>query len=437
MSGLLKLAVVSMLASAAGRAHALPPPLFEEGFNRPDGLFVGAAAPASPDWEALSGSLWVSGAAGWTGVPDNAAGSKATGSSVFRLLTRRADFTDTSLGLSLVNRALSATSTTPPVPWDGVHLLLRYQEDGRFYHVAVNRRDDTVIIKKREPGGYHNLTPLMNYAVPYGSRQAVRAAARNEPDGSVLIELYSGQTLLARARDDGSQGGPALAGPGRLGVGGDNCDFAFDDVKVLPAEAADSQPPVLGAVEVPAPTENLATVFWTTDEPADSQVEYGLTPAYGSLTPRGPMVTSHSGSLSGLKKATLYYFRVKSRDAAGNLVVSPAQTFMTGTGVDAQPPEVFVAYPSPGAGVTGVVEVFASAFDDVSLIGVQLRLDGVNLGAEDLQPPYAETWDTQKSANGNHILTAAARDAAGNLSLSAPVTVTVLNRPGSTPGAYP
>jgi hypothetical protein len=41
------------------------------------------------------------------------------------------------------------------------------------------------------------------------------------------------------------------------------------------------------------------------------------------------MVTSHSAQLSGLTAGTLYHYRVKSRDAAGNLSVSANRTFTT------------------------------------------------------------------------------------------------------------
>ncbi len=41
------------------------------------------------------------------------------------------------------------------------------------------------------------------------------------------------------------------------------------------------------------------------------------------------MVTAHSQALSGLTASTLYHFRVKSRDAAGNLATSADGTFTT------------------------------------------------------------------------------------------------------------
>src|SRR5207237_919315 len=78
-----------------------------------------------------------------------------------------------------------------------------------------------------------------------------------------------------------------------------------------------------------------ATVSWTTDEPSDSQVDYGLTSAYGSSTTlNAGLVTSHSQDLSGLAGATLYHYRVKSKDAAANLAVSGDFTFTTLSGGD-------------------------------------------------------------------------------------------------------
>src|SRR5439155_14852369 len=41
--------------------------------------------------------------------------------------------------------------------------------------------------------------------------------------------------------------------------------------------------------------------------------------------------------------------------------------------------------------------------------------------------PYSTSWDTTTATNGSHTLTAIARDAAGNTTTSAAVTVTVSN----------
>jgi hypothetical protein len=58
---------------------------------------------------------------------------------------------------------------------------------------------------------------------------------------------------------------------------------------------------------------------------------------------------------------------------------------------------------------------------------VQFRLDGANLGGEDTTAPYSITWDTTLAVNGDHSLTAIARDAAGNKTTASAVTVKVSN----------
>ena len=69
----------------------------------------------------------------------------------------------------------------------------------------------------------------------------------------------------------------------------------------------------------------------------------------------------------------------------------------------------------------------ANASDNDRVAGVQFRLDGTNLGAEDATSPYAVSWDTRSVANGSHTLTAVARDGSGNIATSANVAVTVTN----------
>ncbi|MBI2635580.1 MAG: fibronectin type III domain-containing protein [Parcubacteria group bacterium] len=76
---------------------------------------------------------------------------------------------------------------------------------------------------------------------------------------------------------------------------------------------------------------------------ADSQVEYGLTTAYGLSTPIAPtLVSAHSISLTNLTLDTLYHYRVKSRDASGNLATSEDATFRTAqlSTIDTTPPQI-------------------------------------------------------------------------------------------------
>ncbi len=112
-----------------------------------------------------------------------------------------------------------------------------------------------------------------------------------------------------------------------------------------------------------------------------------------------------------------------ARDAAGNPTTSSAVAVT----VDNSAPTVSLTAPTAGATVSGTVTVSATASDNVGVVGVQFRLDGVNLGAEDTTSPYSIAWNTTTTSNGPHSLTAVARDAAGNPTTSSAVAVTVNN----------
>ena len=82
-------------------------------------------------------------------------------------------------------------------------------------------------------------------------------------------------------------------------------------------------------------TINTAIITWNTDRNTSSRVEYGPTASYGSNTAEDPnLVTAHSVELFGLTGNTVYHFRVRSRDAAGNEIVSGDQIFRTGSVAD-------------------------------------------------------------------------------------------------------
>lgn len=102
-------------------------------------------------------------------------------------------------------------------------------------------------------------------------------------------------------------------------------------------------------------------------------------------------------------------------------------TLSTGAPADTTPPSTAVTSPSDGSTVSGSVTVTASASDNVGVTGVQFKLDGSNLGAEDTSSPYSISWNTPTTTDGLHALTSTARDAAGNTTTSSPVNVTVAN----------
>src|SRR6266480_4953748 len=95
--------------------------------------------------------------------------------------------------------------------------------------------------------------------------------------------------------------------------------------------------------------------------------------------------------------------------------------------------------------VRGTVPVTPSVINIIGALtvrGVQFKLDGANLGAEDTSAPYSVSWNTTTASNGSHTLTAVATDILGVQWTSQPVTVTVSNASpptitSFTPGSGP
>jgi hypothetical protein len=130
-----------------------------------------------------------------------------------------------------------------------------------------------------------------------------------------------------RARSKDAAGNQAISG-----------DFSFTT-----QGGGDTTPPVISGVSASSVTTSSATIAWTTNEASDTQVDYGTTTGYGISTGLNTsLVTSHSAFVSGLSASTLYHYRAKSRDAAGNLAVTGDFTFTTAS---APPPP-----PDPGGG---------------------------------------------------------------------------------------
>ncbi len=191
--------------------------------------------------------------------------------------------------------------------------------------------------------------------------------------------------------------------------------------------------PVISGVSVTGITTTGANISWTTDVPATTQVEYGLTTAYGTLTAlNSTLATSHSQALTGLTIGTLYHYRVHSKNSSGVESISGDAVFTTNSTADTTPPTVSMSAPASGATLSGTVTVSASASDNVGVASVQFTLDGANLGTPLAASPYQMTWDTTTTGNGIHLVSAVAKDAAGNTATAAAVSITVSN---STSGA--
>lgn len=91
----------------------------------------------------------------------------------------------------------------------------------------------------------------------------------------------------------------------------------------------DTTPPVIKNISASSETETSTVITWTTNEPGNSQVEYGKTTEYDLTATSDELTITHSVNLSGLEPNTTYYYRVKSKDKAGNEASSTENTFVT------------------------------------------------------------------------------------------------------------
>lgn len=104
---------------------------------------------------------------------------------------------------------------------------------------------------------------------------------------------------------------------------------------------------------------------------------------------------------------------------------------------DATAPSVSVTAPLAGQTISGTVTFSASASDNVGVSGVQFKVDGSNLGAEDVAAPFAIAQSVSGWSAGSHSITAVARDSAGNTRTSEPVAVTIQAASSPAPAPLP
>jgi hypothetical protein len=204
--------------------------------------------------------------------------------------------------------------------------------------------------------------------------------ARNSTDRSFISqEWYLGEFLYDGCYKFGNPNKHNIFGSDPMFVDEANSNYRLRDgspcigagrggvnIGLFP-DNRDTQPPVISSVAKKNITSSSATITWSTNEPADCQVEYGLSASYGIMTPLDTNLTqNHSVALSGLSANTTYHYRVRSRDAAGNLAVSGDYTFTTAassSSVRAQLRLVKKSYAYPGEGWDNAIDGDTQGWD--------------------------------------------------------------------------
>ncbi len=187
----------------------------------------------------------------------------------------------------------------------------------------------------------------------------------------------------------------------------------------------DTAAPAISNISVPAATltGTNAEVTWLTDEPATSQVEYGLTTAYGMATTIDTTkLTGHLVKLNALLPNTTYNYRVKSKDVSGNESVSGNNTFTTR---DSQPPTISNIRVLPITGTTANITFTTSKSATIVIeygIGLFSALASTTVPATNHE--ILLTGLQPKSAYRYRIY---ATDSSGNVGISAILSFTTLD----------
>jgi hypothetical protein len=250
----------------------------------------------------------------------------------------------------------------------------------------------------------------------YGSQTAL-AGSQVIAHSQAISGLSAGTTYNYRVKSRDAAGNLATS-----------ANFAFTT-----GPAPDTTAPSVTTVASAGITVNGATVSWSTNETSDSQVEYGTTTSYGSQTTlNSSLVSAHSQALSGLAAGTTYNFRVKSRDAAGNLATSGNFTFTTTAAADITPPTITGVTASgitaSGATITWTTNEASDTqvdYGTTTSYGSQTTLNTSKLTA------HSQTL-TGLAAGVTYNYRVKSRDAAGNSGISGNFTLTTAAVSGGT-----
>jgi YD repeat-containing protein len=188
----------------------------------------------------------------------------------------------------------------------------------------------------------------------------------------------------------------------------------------------DATAPTLSNVAAGGVTFTSASITWTTSEEADSQVDYGTTIAYGSVVSDTVLSASHNLALTGLIPSTLYHYRVRSRDGAGNISTSGDFTFTTVT--DTQAPTVPTGLTATVASVTQINLSWTASTDNAGISGYRVArcAGGSCTNFVQIATPTGVTYsDIGLIPNTTYRYQVQAVDLASNLSaFTAPVSAT-------------
>ena len=443
---------VTISASATDNIGVTKMELYDNGAM----IFAGNQTPVSYNWDSLTAgngshvltakAYDAAGNVGSTAVsvsaindfaaPLVALGSPANGATVGATVNAAATATD-DIGVTLVefyvNGTLQSSDSSAPYAFtwntaaiaNGPYTIIAKAYDaagrvGQSAGVSVNVFNDITApaVTIASPAAGSTVSGTVNVAANASDNVAVskvefylngvlKASATSAPYSytwNTLAAANGAYTLIAKAYDTAGNIGQSAT----VSVNVSN-DTTAPAVSIASPAAGST---VSGTVNVAANAS---------DNVAVSKVEFYLNGVL-KATATSPPYSYFWDTLAAANGA--YTLIAKAYDAAGNIGQSSAVPVNVSNDLTA--PAVSIASPAAGSTVSETVNVAANASDNVAVSKVEFYLNGV-LKATATSAPYSYAWDTLSSANGAHVLTAKAFDAAGNIGQSAAATVNVFN----------
>ncbi|MDI6734497.1 MAG: putative Ig domain-containing protein, partial [Patescibacteria group bacterium] len=204
-------------------------------------------------------------------------------------------------------------------------------------------------------------------------------------------------------------------------------DRLSDSVRVVVTVNNTNRAPILNKIG----NKQINALNTLTFKASASDPDNDLITFSASGLPTGAILDELTGGFSwrpqtvGVYKASIS--AVDHPSAGASLISSEEINISVLEGSDTQPPTISITSPIGGTTVTSTIPITANATDNIGVVGVQFKIDSVNYGSEDTVSPWSISWDTTSFSNGSHNITAKARDAAGNFTDSAVVTVIINN----------
>jgi hypothetical protein len=321
--------------------------------------------------------------------------------------------------------------------------VINYYKNGSVFYTSTAKPAYPLLVDASLVNSMAAVNKVMMYVTVLGSVISISPARMNLVGGgtaqfAALITGATADTITWSAtggslNSTGSYTAPSAAGVYTVKAACTSNPGISAAATVSVTGGPDVTAPVISGVNASNITTTGVTLSWNTDEPSDTQVEYGTSVGYGSLSTQNPaLVTSHGVAFGGLTSAMQYHYRVRSKDAAGNQAVSGDFTFTTQTAADTTPPMISgVSASNVTSGTASISWSTNEASDTQVEFGTTSAYGSATALNTSMVSSHAASLSGLSAGTPCHYRVKS-KDAAGNLSISGDFTFTTLNAADTT-----